>query len=387
MEEQLGVAAIRWVTRITWRIAPLVLGFAVFLGTLTVPGAPPTVVIGSGYVNRIDPIVLVAAAVVCGLVTVFARRWLLPLLVVAAVVWLALSAFPIIVIASYYAAVRLTRRRTAIIYLSLSTALVLIPLGAEPIVGIVAVCVLIGLPYVVGLWVNARRQVIAALQERAERLEAEQSARSEQARQEERTRIAREMHDVVAHRVALMVLHAGALEVNAPDERLAGEAALIRTTGREALTELRQVLGVLRTEEALLAPQPDLSELPSLLDRTRAAGVPVEFRLEGAGRELPTVVQRTAYRVVQEALTNVVKHAGGAPTTVTLRYSDTTLDVRVDNGPPTSPPERMPGSGLGLIGLRERVALLYGRLESRSRLDGGFTVSAVLPASPSEVPA
>ncbi len=364
-------------TRWARKLAPPVLGVGVFGATAL------------QFLDNDNPLGEEAALLIglaCGVAACLARRWVLPLFAVAAAGWLTLSLFPAMAVAAYYGAVRLTRRPVAIAFLLGASALVLVP-NRFDITGWFTLCVLIGLPYAVGLWVNARRQVVAGLRERAERLESEQAARAEQARQEERTRIAREMHDVVAHRVALMVLHAGAMEVNAPDERSAGEAALIRTTGREALTELRQVLGVLRTDEASLAPQPDLSELPRLLDQTRAAGVQVDFHSEGTRRELPTVVQRTAFRVVQEALTNVVKHAAGARAAVTLRYSETTLEIRVENGAPAAGRERLPGSGLGLIGLRERVALLYGRFESRARLDGGFTISAVLPASPTDLPA
>jgi signal transduction histidine kinase len=200
------------------------------------------------------------------------------------------------------------------------------------------------------------------------------------------------MHDVVAHRVALMVLHAGALEVNAPDDRSATEAALIRTTGREALTELRQVLGVLRAPEGAqtgadnVAPQPDLSDVERLLSQARTAGLTVTFAREGARRPLPLVVQRAAYRVIQEALTNVAKHAGGAQTAVVLRYLPSTVEVVVENKPPLRGVDPLPGSGLGLVGLRERVAVLDGRLEAGPRLDGGYRLVAVLPAEASDVP-
>lgn len=397
MDQQLGVASVRWVNAVTRKIAPVVLGALVFLASLAVPGMPPMLAMAGGYgQGRADMVVIVAVAAACGVTATLARRQYRLLFVVAIVTWLTLSVFPIVQVAAYYGAIRLTKRRQAVAFLSAAVALIVVPValglatetdpGVGILLGAVAAAVLIGLPYALGLWVNARRQVIAGLHERAERLEQEQAARAEQARTEERTRIAREMHDVVAHRVALMVLHAGALEVNASDERQAGEAALIRTTGREALTELRQVLGVLRTEEASLAPQPDLSELPRLIEQTRAAGMEVQFHQMGTPTELPQVVQRTAFRVVQEALTNVVKHAGGAATQVKLTYAPHTVDIRVDNGPPVAGRQTLPGSGLGLIGLRERVALLYGRLDTRTRLDGGFSLHVVLPADVSEVP-
>lgn len=252
----------------------------------------------------------------------------------------------------------------------------------------------VALPFVLGLWVNARRQVLAGLRDRAERLEREQVARSDQVRAQERARIAREMHDVVAHRVSLMVLHAGALEVSAPDERTAAEAALIRTTGREALGNLRDVLGVLRSPhtpaEAALHPQPVLDNLDHLLDQSRAVGIPVSRHDQGAATPLPVMVEQTAYRVVQEALTNVHKHAGQAATKVVLQYLPHSFEVTVHNDPAAPLPrtgQSLPGSGLGLIGLRERVELLGGEFETRPRTDGGFVVRARIPTGRTEEPA
>ncbi|GIH11464.1 two-component sensor histidine kinase [Rhizocola hellebori] len=398
MEQQLGAAAVNWVTRITRRITPVVLGLLVFFLAITSPGDWVSTSISDPYGDGgPDMVVISAFAVLCGIVAAVARRWRWPLFTVAAIGWIFLTVYPTVMVSSYYAGTHLTRRRHAIAFLVGAVSLVAVPIligfsldDAADIgifVAVIAVAMFVVLPYAIGLWVNARRQVIAGLQERATRLETEHAARADQARAEERARIAREMHDVVAHRVALMVLHAGALEVNAPDERLANGAALIRTTGREALTELRQVLGVLRANGYEdLTPQPDLSDLPRLLEQTRAAGLPVSFTEEGTERPLPLVVQRAAYRVVQEGLTNVVKHTGGAETSVTLRYLQRNIEVKVENGPPGAG-DRMPGSGLGLIGLRERVALLYGRFEARPRLDGGYCVSAVLPDEAREVPA
>jgi signal transduction histidine kinase len=195
-----------------------------------------------------------------------------------------------------------------------------------------------------------------------------------------------------------MVLHAGAIEVTATDERLAGEAALIRTTGRTALAELRQVLGVLRTSETTgTAPQPLLSDLDTLLAASRAAGVPVTQHLtttpadpaRPAGPVDPAVlaglapgVQRTAYRVVQEALTNVHKHAGRAATEVTVDHRPDRLLVTVRNAAPGAPVEPPAAGGLGLAGLRERVALLGGTCRAGTDPDGGFTVHAELPLAP-----
>ncbi|OLT29933.1 histidine kinase [Nocardiopsis sp. CNR-923] len=167
-------------------------------------------------------------------------------------------------------------------------------------------------PTTFGLWVGTRRQLIGRLRERAERLEREKHLMAEHAITAERTRIAREMHDVVAHRVSLMVLHAGGLEVSAEDPRTVEAAGLIRTTGRAALAELRSILGVLREESgaaAPTAPQPELSDLDRLLGEWREAGMAVDRVDPAPLGELPPTVQRTAYRVVQEGLTNAAKHA------------------------------------------------------------------------------
>src|SRR4051794_32505162 len=174
---------------------------------------------------------------------------------------------------------------------------------------------LFGSAVAAGAYVGARRDLVATLRERAERAEAEREMRVDQARLGERTRIAQEMHDVLAHKVSLIALHAGALEVN-PDvgpEQVERTAALVRGTAREALEDLRRVLGVLRSSEseAVLAPQPGLDGLPGLVASSRAAEVPVELSVSVAGPP-PDLAGRTAYRVVQEALTNVHKHARGA---------------------------------------------------------------------------
>ncbi|PWU47609.1 hypothetical protein DLJ47_30180 [Micromonospora sp. S4605] len=244
-------------------------------------------------------------------------------------------------------------------------------------------------PLVVGLWIGARRDTLAALRDRAARLEREQEARAERARAEERARIAREMHDVVAHRVSLMVVHAGALEVTAADPATVEAAALIRSTGRQALTDLREVLGVLRQASGGVAPAPAGAGLPGtaplpglgavdeLVRESRAAGLRVERQDEGTPAAVPATVGRTVYRVVQEALTNVRKHAADAEVTVRLQHLTGGIEVSIRNGPSTAG-AGLPGAGLGLVGLRERVELLGGRLEAGPR-DGGFLVRALIP--------
>jgi signal transduction histidine kinase len=243
----------------------------------------------------------------------------------------------------------------------------------------------VGVPVLLGLWVGIRRALVAHLRDEAERLQLEQRLQAERATARERARIAREMHDVVAHRVGLMVLHAGALEVSLTDPAAAQQAGLIRETGREALDELRHILGVLRdrADGPPLDPQPTLADLDRLAQQSRDAGMEVSVVVEGERRRLPATVERTAYRLVQEALTNVHKHAANAATEVGVRYGREWLEVTVRNAAPDGPrPELAPtGGGHGLLGLRERVALLGGAFRAGPRLDGGFEVRASLPAA------
>ncbi|MEY9211257.1 sensor histidine kinase [Thermobifida halotolerans] len=240
-------------------------------------------------------------------------------------------------------------------------------------------------PLLFGLWVGTRRQLVENLRERAERLEREQHLMAESAIAAERTRIAREMHDVVAHRVSLMVLHAGGLEVSAPDERTAKAAELIRTTGREALAELREILGVLRDggDTAPTAPQPVLDDLGKLVDNARAAGMTVVLSATGTPRRLPAQVERTAYRVVQEALTNAAKHAPGAPVDVHVDHGDRELTLTVANAAATdTTADPVPGSGYGLVGLRERLAMVGGTMVAYPLPDGGWWLRAAVPVPP-----
>lgn len=237
-----------------------------------------------------------------------------------------------------------------------------------------------------GAYIGARRDLVDSLRERAQRAESERELRADQARLGERARIAREMHDVVAHKVSLIALHAGALEVGSNDDpaRVRVAAALITSTARQALDDLREVLGVLRpgaqpADRADLAPQPGIVELERLLSSSRAAGVPVELRV-GVTGTVPETVSRTAYRVVQEAMTNVHKHAGGAATVVSVGGDAVRgVNVEVVNRRPAGAAARLPGSGAGIVGLTERVALLGGTLGAGPTDDGGWRLVAWLP--------
>jgi signal transduction histidine kinase len=216
-----------------------------------------------------------------------------------------------------------------------------------------------------GTAMATRTLLMASLRERAERAEAERMLREEQARASERTRIASEMHDVLAHKVSLIALHAGALELHTSSDRarVVQGAALIRTTAREALQELRDVLGVLRAESGEHTRASDWPDLASLVDAAARAGQYVRLR-DHAG-ELPPATARVVYRTVQEGLTNARKHAPGAPTTVSIDHDeDGTVTVTVHNTAGTAPPMDLPGSGGGLVGLAERIRLVGGSLHS-----------------------
>ncbi|MGA5551462.1 sensor histidine kinase [Streptomyces pseudogriseolus] len=276
-------------------------------------------------------------------------------------------------------------------------------------------------PVLLGLYVGARRRLMESLRERADSLERElqllaerAEERAEWARGEERTRIAREMHDVVAHRVSLMVVHAAALQAVArkDPEKAVRNAALVGDMGRQALTELREMLGVLRaggdgarsraegssvplaavaaaaaaaSRVAVEEPAegPSLAEIDELVGQSAAAGMVVDLSVEGEYRSYAPEVEATAYRVVQEALTNVHKHAAGAKTYVRVAHRVSEIAMQVENEPPSGVGSSagLPSGGNGLVGMRERVSALGGVFVSGPTDAGGFRVSAVIPAS------
>jgi signal transduction histidine kinase len=246
-------------------------------------------------------------------------------------------------------------------------------------------CVFFGLaPWVTGRIARNRRLLSAELAAKSAQLERDREERARRAVDEERTRIARELHDLVAHSVSTMVVQAGAGRrlVDTDPERARGTAFMIETSGREALTELRRLLGVLRRgdEELALAPQPSLARIDRLIARARDAGLTVDLRIEGDPAPLSKVVDLAAYRVVQEALTNTIQHAGAATATVLVRYRDEEVQVEVaDTGAGPHPGDGDGRDGHGLVGMRERVALVGGELEVGRRRGGGFAVRARLP--------
>lgn len=299
--------------------------------------------------------------------------------------------------------------------------------GSAQYVPLVAVLMSLGLtapPVLFGLYVGARRRLMESLRERADSLEQELSLladraeqRAEWARTEERTRIAREMHDVVAHRVSLMVVHAAALQAVALKDpsKAVKNAALVGDMGRQALTELREMLGVLRAGEQVAgrrvpgvvpgrAPAavplaavgvaaaaaaaaaaaedgPGMGDIEALVGESRDTGMVVELMVQGESRVYAPEVEQTAYRVVQEALTNVLKHAAGAKVMVRLAHREEEVAMQVENGPSDGGARDvgLPSGGNGLLGMRERVTALGGVFVSGETDAGGFRVSAVLP--------
>ena len=262
-----------------------------------------------------------------------------------------------------------------------------------------------------GLYAQARRELVASLRERAERMEAEQQRSAEQAREAERRRIAREMHDVLAHRLSLLSVHAGALEFrpDAPPGEITRAAAVIRAAAAAALGDLRQVITVLREDSDAAAgpPQLELAQLPALLEESRAAGMALREHLDLTKAEpLPAAAQRAAYRVVQEGLTNARKHAPGAivDVTVTGTAQDGLVAEIVSRRTPGGVPPSAaaqdarrapagpdaaaasvlapPGPGAGLIGLAERLALVGGGLQHGTNAMGDFVLRATIPGCP-----
>lgn len=356
-----------------------------------------------------------------GATLVLRRRWPIAVVLVGIAVSPAAMGFLLAVVGMYtLASSEVPRRVTATLAsMSLAATFVVMYLRTRGDVeadttlvvvlsGFVAVALTVP-PVLFGLYIGARRRLMESLQERADSLERELSLladraeeRAEWARTEERTRIAREMHDVVAHRVSLMVVHAAALEAVAVKDpaRAAKNAALVGDMGRQALTELREMLGVLRAApKPAPAPVPavpvlavafaggvedgpSLGELDALVGQSRAAGMTVEMLVHGEWAAYPAEVEQTGFRVVQEALTNCHKHAPGARVVVRLAHRAGEVAMQVENGPcdGKAPEPGLPSGGNGLVGMRERVLGLGGVFVSGPTDAGGFKVSAVLPS-------
>jgi signal transduction histidine kinase len=291
----------------------------------------------------------------------------------------------------YYRLHHRPSRRTAWIALAVLTVIVARPW--QPSATIITIGVLrVALGPLLALYFGAREQLIRALRERAERAERERHLLAEQARAEERARLAGEMHDVVTHRVSLMVLQAGALRMTATDEATRLAAEELRAAGCQALDELRDLVGILHTapdavhsttgsDEPVSTP-----DFAALIAESTAVGTPAELVVDGDTALASPVVARTVYRAVREALTNVRKHAPGARVLVRVSYEPSQVRLEVRNTPPADPAGSVEaglagtGSGLGLAGLRQRIELVHGTLRAGPVPDGGFSVEATLPA-------
>jgi signal transduction histidine kinase len=252
---------------------------------------------------------------------------------------------------------------------------------SEDVADISFIALIFGAVWVAGLAVRRQRDLAARLAGHAALLEREQEARALAAAAEERARIARELHDVVAHSVSTMVVQAEAGEalLDRDPERAREAFDSIRASGRQALVELRRMLGLLRSgdPELALVPQPSLQHLDLLVEQIRSAGLGIDVEVEGRPRPLAAGVDLSAYRIVQEALTNTLKHSASEHARVTVRYADRDVEVEVvDDG---RGPLNGSGTGHGLAGMRERARLYGGELEAGPRAEGGFRVRARLP--------
>ncbi len=264
----------------------------------------------------------------------------------------------------------------------------------DPAAGVITIGILrIAVGPLLALYFGAREGMVRALRDRAERAERERTLLAEQARADERARLAGEMHDIVTHRVSLMVLQAGALGITATDDATRRAAEELRAAGCQALDELRDLVGILRTE-----PEPDqappASGLPALIAESTAVGSPARLAEDGDPALASPVVGRTAYRIVREALTNVRKHAPGAEILVRVSYGESQVKVSVVNGPVPGPASRAgaggvtaaggdlaaTGSGLGIASLRQRIEVVQGTLRAGATPDGGFCLEATMPS-------
>jgi len=345
--------------------------------------------------------VIVAWAVALAAPLVLRRRW--PLLVLAVTTlhftryWAVgqvneIASWVILGVAVYSAAAYADRRRArwmcgACLLWLIGSGVVLSaragPIGA---VEVAAIAMFDALPFLLawplGAMMRRLREYRVVLEDRNRQLDQEREVNARRAVLEERVRIARELHDVVAHHVSVMGVQAGVarrLFDRDPPEAVAAIGS-VETASRQAIADLQQLVGVLRRQEEGddLAPQPSLQRLPELVEHMRQTGLPVKLTTTGESQQLPAGVELSAYRIIQEALTNTLKHAGPAQAAVTVRYDNGAVEVEVVDDGQGPPPARQGTGGKGLVGMQERVRLYGGRLEAGARPGGGFRVYAVL---------
>jgi signal transduction histidine kinase len=334
------------------------------------------------------PTWLRVVAIVVGIATVVALHWRkthpgpvgIGIGLVALVI---LTASGALVVATFNAAIRARGRDLAIVVaLAIGWAFlnpVLYPPDGSYLFDAGASLLMAAVALGWGLFVRARRALVRSLRDQAERA-------GDEARAAERRRIAREMHDVLAHRLSLLSVHAGALEFrpDAPPEEISEAAGVIRDSARAALDDLRGVIGILREdggESFTEPPQPTIADLPALVEESRRAGMRITAEIELGDAAPDAAVGRTAYRIAQEGLTNARKHAPGAAVTLSVRAPDGDLQVEIRSLAPVAVPaaSQLPGAGTGLIGLAERVTLAGGELESGVDPAGAFVLRASLP--------
>jgi signal transduction histidine kinase len=323
-----------------------------------------------------------AATVLSTLPLLFRRRWPVQVLVATLIPAVAIpNGAPIFLpaaVAVYTVASRRPRQVAVISAVAATLAVDLHQLlrGYTLQVNLVA-----ALALALGLLQKSRLEYFEELRERAERLERERELLDEQAATEERMHIARELHDVVAHNVSLMVIQAQALGQTTREQGARGSAQTIAELGRDAMSELHRTLELMRAQSAEeeRKPQPALDDLGPLLERTHAAGVNVNLSVSGTPRPLPAGVELSAYRIVQEALTNAIKHSGSDRASVELRYGDDGLELEIVDQGAGGVGSELPHAGHGLVGMRERVALFGGTLDVGALNGHGFRVLATLP--------
>lgn len=315
------------------------------------------------------------------------RRWPLAVLVVVVGCLAAegdgdggLPEIAALIIAAYSAALYSSRRLIVLLVVAGAASLAAAAGGGLPVSPRALPFLVLGPVWLAGAALRRRELRAGALADRASLLEREQ----EVALARQRARIARELHDVVTHGVSVMVLQTGAARQILRKDPVGAEELLrsAESGGRSALDELRRLLGLLSSDEgAPLGPTPGVSQIPELLERVREAGLPVELAIEGTARSLPAGVDLAAYRIVQEALTNALKHAHHAPTRVVIRYGEAALGLEVvDQGPPVV--EVANPHGRGLVGMRERVAIYGGTVEAKPETARGYAVRVRLPFTP-----
>jgi signal transduction histidine kinase len=355
--------------------------------------ALPVVSTGIADATRLDKPLLVLMAVAAVAPLLVRRRWPLGALAATAAVAIATvpngaTALPVLVVLYTIATLRpwrIAAGASAFIVLGslLNDVVDNHPVDVGGAIGVAVQCAAV---VALGLYLAARRATLDALRERAERMDRERELLADRAVAEERVRIAQELHDVVAHNVSLIVVKAQALGATVPDDRVAEATDGIADLGRQAMAEMHRTLKLLRTpgdDAAERAPQPGLANLDKLLEQSRAAGLDVRLAVEGEPRALSQSLDLSAFRIVQEALTNILKHAGPARASVTVGYRPQALELSVVDSGDDAAAARPPGvpGGHGLVGMRERAAMFGGTLTARPRADRGFEVNAVLPYS------